>query len=304
MQRNIAETIIKVNLGYKKGEELLVVCDNKLHDLAYGFYKESLLLGCESIIMEMVARDSHGEEPPRTVATALKNSDLAVLFTSMSLSHTKTRKIACHKYGVRIASLPGATGRMLERTIPVNYSSLKNSVKRVTRLLTKGKKVEVRTGNGTNLTMSIEGRKGFPDNGLYVKGGSFGNLPAGEACIAPREGTTNGRLIIDGSAPFMGRIKRPIEIIIKNGYARDIASREVRTALKSFGKAALNVAELGIGLNPRAIITGNILEDEKAKNTAHIAFGNNKSFGGKISCPSHLDFVFLKPLIKIDGVKI
>jgi len=33
--------------------------------------------------------------------------------------------------------------------------------------------------------------------------------------------------------------------------------------------------EFGIGLNPKARLTGNLLEDEKAGRTLHIAFGNN-----------------------------
>ncbi len=42
------------------------------------------------------------------------------------------------------------------------------------------------------------------------------------------------------------------------------------------------LGELGIGINPGARLTGNLLEDEKAFRTAHIAFGNNEEMpGGK-----------------------
>jgi leucyl aminopeptidase (aminopeptidase T) len=234
----------------------------------------------------------------------LKKVDIAILLTSMSLSHTKARKEASSGFGVRIASLPGATEEILQRSICLNYAFLHKRIARITRVLTKGRKIEIYTEKGTHLVMSIKGRKGFSDDGLYGKRGAFGNLPAGEACIGPREGTTNGRLIVDGSMSLTGRLKRPIEIIIKKGYAQNIPVSKMMSLVKSLGKCALNVAELGIGLNPKARVTGNVLEDEKAERTAHIAFGNNKSFGGSIFCPCHLDFVFFKPVILVDGVRL
>jgi leucyl aminopeptidase (aminopeptidase T) len=61
------------------------------------------------------------------------------------------------------------------------------------------------------------------------------------------------------------------------------------------------VAELGIGTNDKALITGNVLEDEKAIGTVHIAFGDNKSMGGKIRVASHLDGVIMDPTVYVDG---
>jgi len=60
------------------------------------------------------------------------------------------------------------------------------------------------------------------------------------------------------------------------------------------------VGELGIGLNPKARLTGNLLEDEKAGETAHIAFGNNEDMsGGKNTSTTHRDFLFYKPTITV-----
>jgi len=304
MRKAIVQIIVKKCLGYKKGEELLVVCDDELCELAYAFYQKALSLGVETTYLLIKPRQMHGQEPPRIVAQALKQADLAVLLTSMSLSHTTARKQACKRFGTRIASLPGATKEMLTRAIPIDYSKLKNKVSALACRLTRAKKIEISTANGTHLVMSVKSRKGFSDHGLYTQKGAFGNLPAGEACIGPLEGTTNGRLVVDGSAPFVGKVKRPRVINLKNGYARNIPLTRMRPLVKSLGRGVLNVAELGIGLNPRAKVTGNILEDEKTLKTAHIALGNNKSFGGRVSCPSHLDFVFFNPVIRLDGVKL
>jgi len=304
MNRDVVKTIVNRCLGYKKGERLLLVCDDKLHRLAYGFYRTARLLGIDVLLLEMPPRTVHGEEPPAAIASALQQTDAALLLTSVSLSHTKARKIASSRYGTRIASLPGITEAIFNRCIRIDYNRLREHGRRISGLFTKGSRVEVTTESGTHLVMSVKGRRGFSDDGFYIKKGAFGNLPAGEVCVGPCEGTTSGRLIVDGSTPLTGRLRRPIEILIKDGYATDVPLAKMKPLVKSLGKGILNIAELGVGLNPKAKVTGNVLEDEKAVGTAHIAFGNNISFGGTVACPCHLDFVFFGPKVKIDGVEI
>jgi len=60
-----------------------------------------------------------------------------------------------------------------------------------------------------------------------------------------------------------------------------------------------NIAELGIGTNDKAKRPDNILESEKIMGTIHIAFGDNSSFGGKVSTPFHQDFVFFYPTVTL-----
>ncbi|MCK4971472.1 MAG: hypothetical protein KAS77_13130, partial [Thermoplasmata archaeon] len=60
------------------------------------------------------------------------------------------------------------------------------------------------------------------------------------------------------------------------------------------------IGELGIGINPEARVTGNMLEDEKAVGTVHVAFGNNIEMGGKNGSRTHRDFHVLKPTLSIE----
>jgi leucyl aminopeptidase (aminopeptidase T) len=69
-------------------------------------------------------------------------------------------------------------------------------------------------------------------------------------------------------------------------------------------KNARNIAEFGIGLNPKAVLSGNTLEDEKVLGTCHIAFGSNFDFGGRIKSDVHWDAILLKPTIYVDDRKI
>lgn len=303
-EKATVQTILETCFGYRRGEHLLIVCDDKLRPLARKIYQIAQQTGTECLLLEMPARQMHGQEPPEEVAAALQTADLALLLTSMSLSHTQARKRASTVFGTRIASLPGITPEIFNRSIKLNYPALGKKVANVVGVLNQGQKLAVYTDKGTRLVMKIKGRSGFADDGLYTRPGAFGNLPAGEACIAPCEGSTNGVLVVDGSAPFVGRLKRPVKIVIKNGLIQHLPLAKIRAMIKPLGKCARNIAEFGIGLNPKAKVTGNILEDEKTKQTAHLAIGANISFGGKVACACHLDFVFLKPVIFVDGKRL
>jgi leucyl aminopeptidase (aminopeptidase T) len=75
-------------------------------------------------------------------------------------------------------------------------------------------------------------------------------------------------------------------------------------ALDAAGGQGRNVAELGIGTNERAELTGNILEDEKILGSCHVAFGASAAIGGTVQVPVHLDCVVLEPTVELDGEKI
>jgi leucyl aminopeptidase (aminopeptidase T) len=74
--------------------------------------------------------------------------------------------------------------------------------------------------------------------------------------------------------------------------------------LAAHGPDGTNVAELGIGTNEKAILTGEVLEDEKILGTAHVAFGASAAIGGTIHVPVHLDCVIIKPTVEVDGTLV
>jgi leucyl aminopeptidase (aminopeptidase T) len=297
-----AKTALTKCMALKKKESLLIVTDSKKKKLAKAFLKEAEKICDNCRLVEIPIGNVHGEEPPKNIASELKKCDVAFLITTKSLSHTKARKDAC-KAGVRITSMPGITGDMAKRAIDVDYNKISKLNKRLCRILTKGNRVKVKNNKGTDLEFGIKGRKCFDGNGLYAKKGSFGNLPSGEVCLAPLEGTTNGTLIVDESVGGLGKVDKKIIIQIKGGYMAAVKGGRIAKKFKSYFKKKkyCQVAELGIGTNPKARAKGTTLEDEKVLGTAHVAFGNNLSFGGNINVPLHLDCVFSKPTIFVDG---
>jgi aminopeptidase len=71
--------------------------------------------------------------------------------------------------------------------------------------------------------------------------------------------------------------------------------------LDAGGEFGRSIAELGIGTNPAARLTGNVLEDEKALGTIHLAFGTSLGIGGVNRSSVHIDGLVLRPTVELDG---
>ena len=296
-----AQTALNNCLAVKKGESVLVITDEPLRKIGYAFWEAAKEVGAEAILLEILPRSSHGEEPPEAIAKLMKDFDVLIIPTSKSMSHTKARREACEA-GARCVTLPGILEDTMIRTLNADYNEIAQRTIKLAEIVSRGKTAKVTTPAGTNITVKIEGRECKPDTGLVHKPGDFSNLPAGEAYVAPVEGSANGVIMVDGA--MVGKIKKPIKIVVKDGFAVEItgdqAAKELEKLIEPFGQPGRNVAELGIGTNHKAKIVGSVLEDEKVMGTVHMALGDNKSMGGTVSVPSHLDGILLKPTLWID----
>ena len=301
-----ARTAVSQCLGAKSGEKMLVITDEPLRPIGYAFFEAGREAGCETILCEILPRKNSGEPPPEPIPDFWKRFDLFVAPTSRSLTHTKARKDATEA-GVRGATLPGITPDTMARCLAADYDSIAKRSEHLAEILSRGKVARVTTPAGTDITMSIEGRDGIADTGLLTARGAFGNLPAGEAFLAPVEGTADGVIVVDGSVGDSGALTEPITLTVKGGFVTEVhgsKADQIRRLLDPHGRNAYNIAELGVGTNDRARIIGNVLEDEKVLGTVHIAVGNNAFMGGKVDVPSHHDAVLRRPDLIIDGVRV
>ncbi len=301
---NSAKIAVHNCMGVKKGENVLIITDEPLRKIGQALWKAAKEIAGEAMLLEIISRTSNGEEPPPMVADFMKRFDVVLIPTSRSMTHTKARRDACEARA-RVATLPGITEDSMKRTLSADYNKIAERSLKLAKILSGKKVAKVKTPSGTDITMKIEGRTWEPDTGLYHKPGEFGNLPAGEVYIAPLEGTANGVIIVDGAMAGVGVIKKPIRLIVKDGFVTEISgnksAKDLEKAIEPFGKPARNIAELGIGTNDKAKIIGNVLEDEKVMGTVHMAIGDNKSMGGNVSVQSHLDGILIKPTLEIDG---
>jgi leucyl aminopeptidase (aminopeptidase T) len=290
-------------LGLQARERCLVVTDEPLRLIGYAVRQAAKDLGSEVILVEILPRRTNGEEPPAEVAALMGIVDAVLCPTSKSLTHTDARRAASAN-GVRIATLPGVTEEIMVRCMNADYHKIAARTQRICALMETAKAIRVTAPAGTDITMPIEGRKAHASTGILREKGQWGNLPTGEAYLAPVEGASCGVVVVDGSMAGVGMVAAPIRITVEGGYATAIEGGEdaakLRALLEPHGKDAYTVAEFGVGTNDKAILTGNILEDEKVMGTIHIAFGDNKSMGGSVRVASHLDGLVTRPSVWFD----
>lgn len=296
--------VVEDCMAINKNETVLILTDDNKIEIGNSLYEEAKKFSKEAVLMVMKPRKVSGEEPPDVVAAAMKNFDVIICPTSTSITHTNA-KINAVKAGARLASMPGITEDMFrEGAITADYKVVEKLTLKFTNMLTIAKTAKIINGDYT-LEMSLEGRNGVPSTGIYKNPGEAGNLPSGEAYIAPLEGTANGTMMIDGSMVGVGILNSPLYVKVSNGKITEIIGEDkdkVSILLENDMNATLG--ELGIGTNPAARLTGVILEDEKIYGTVHIAFGTNTSFGGTNKANCHLDGVILKPTLYLDDILV
>lgn len=300
-----SKIILKDCMNLKSNESCLIITDKKLKNIGNALYKNSLKITKNTKLILTAIPEAHGAEPPKNISNEVLKYGIILMPTTKSLSHTKARHNASRK-GARIASMPGITIEMMKRALNVDFNKIKALNNKLITNFKNKNKIKIITKKGTNIEFYLKGRKWLNDDGIYAKKGAFGNLPSGEVFIAPLEGQTNGTIVVDASIGGVGKVDKNVKIDVKNGFISDVnggkAANKFKKSLKN--KLYKNVAELGIGTNYKAKITGNILEDEKVAGTCHIAFGNNKHFGGRINVPFHVDVVIKNPTIYADGILV
>ena len=329
--RDAVINMFKVNMGLKSGEKVLVVTDmpraedwikmdvERLTD----FVRRSTLAKVVSEIAKesfpdcpvefyvYPATGRHGTEPPKEVGEKMKAADVVIAITTYSLTHTEAREEAT-KAGARIASMPLFLTDMFypEGPMAADYMKIKEVTEKFAKILTEAKRARVVTAAGTDIEFSLEGRDGRSDTGIFVEKGAWGNLPSGEAYIAPVEGTGEGKIVVEvgwypGLTENMTLVVKGGEVVevIGGGKVGDEYRELLRPGVEEEPyKSRRNApAELGIGTNPYAKRPDNVLEAEKIKGTVHLAIGDNSHMGGKVSSDLHQDFVLPKPDLYLDG---
>jgi aminopeptidase len=149
---------------------------------------------------------------------------------------------------------------------------------------------EVRiVGAGTDLTLSIEGRK-------FVNGDGRHNMPCGEIFTGPVEDSANGEIYFGVPVAVAGREVLGVRLRFEGGRVVEASAEKGEEFLRSMldaDEGARYLGELGIGTNygiRRA--TKNILFDEKLGGTVHLAIGRSYAqTGGKNDSSVHWDLI-------------
>jgi leucyl aminopeptidase (aminopeptidase T) len=205
---------------------------------------------------------------------------------------------------IKMGHMPGITEEMMMNSVNVDFVGMKLLADKLIQTLENAVQLHISTIAGTDILLGVAGRKFIGDIG--VDAGEMCNIPCGEVYSAPLETEANGIIVFDASIGDIGVLNYPLKVYVSKGRITKFESDNIDlvkriTVLQDVDKDAMVIGELGIGVNPGARITGNMLEDEKSLGTAHVAFGNNADFtgGGNNHSKIHRDYLFYKPTIEV-----
>ncbi len=317
----------------KKDEDILIISDKGLEDrriapkIAANYFMAAKELGLRPhlIMQDPKMRGEYAEDDVIQALNDLRKKNIIIMALSGKLGKIKGELGASfrtfakendHRFisSVSLGKVKKEHEHIVLDSMNIDYRKMQAKGIDLKSIMDNGKEVHITTEAGTDLYFNIEGKEAITNTGEYVVPGSGGNIPAGEVYIAPRWKRVEGTVVIDGSSACKGGtvlIRNPIKLKIEKDEVVDIKGKEEAKQLKktlewAYKKAKYpwgiyRVGELGIGINPHSRIIGTTMVDEKTIGTAHIAMGSNYWFGGTIYAITHLDQVFRKPKIKIDG---
>jgi leucyl aminopeptidase (aminopeptidase T) len=301
------------------GERVLVVTDQPMAQMRERLMAE-ILTADPGQVWTYVLSDAERplREYPSLLHQVAAQVDAAMVFYSQVPPEETPGRLAfwrtCRENGTRVGYGAQIGLSILENELSADYQEIATITQRLKQHLQGKDKVHVVTPLGTDLTCSIAGRDIKADTGMIHRPGQFGNLPAGECFVAPLEDSAEGVLVVDKSFPNLV-VQQPVRMVFEKGRVVAIeGDTEARELLRriEFGEKLENgencrtIAELGIGTNPKARLTGNLMTDEKVMGTIHVAIGDNASpsYGGANPAPIHIDGVVGQPTLVVDGITL
>ena len=302
-----AKKLIDTCTKVREGETVLIVADTNKTRIAEVIASVAYERNAEVIISIMAPRKVHGEEPPRAVAEAMKAVNVFFIPVSKSITHTRAVKEAAEAGARGLVLTDWSEDIMISGGIEADFDKQRLVCKKIAQLFQDGEKAHLTTPLGTDLLLDLEGRRG---NALtcIVEPGEFSTVPTIEANFSPNEGTPEGTIMADASIPYLGIgvLTEPVKVKVHKGMITEITGGIQAKILKDNlekqnDPMVYNIAELGIGLNPKARMCGIMLEDEGVFGVVHIGIGTNITLGGKIKAAIHYDLLMYQATLNLDG---
>lgn len=299
--------VIQHNGRVQHGERAVVVTNPEMRAIADLLVAELAAHGADVRLHVVPKRLHDGQEPPPEAAAAMLEAGVIFSPVSVSITHTRAMRAALARgarailmtaHNERVLTCPALLDTDFDRQAPVGRA--------IGAAFRAGQVAHVTSDRGTDLRIPIAGR---PVNILTgVPGpGELAPVPTIETNVVPVHGASEGILVADGSIPYLGIgvLTEPVVCTVRNGYIVKIEggaqARQFEAALRSHeNRECFNVAELGVGLNPNATLSGFMLEDEGVMGSIHIGIGTSFTLGGEIVAPTHYDLVMLRARLAVD----
>lgn len=322
--KDCAKAVLGSCLNVTRQDRVLVIFDRFGQQIAEAFSRAALEADCDIclryIMYEEQKLSSDMDKYLNNIRQSIASSNVLIFCVAAADECTRFRVKILRTAVIndsKILHMPGVSEEMFaDSSYQLDFSKLQKSGHALLKKLNKDEVIEINTktseGTSHTLRLSTKDRKAHICGGK-AQPGEILNIPTGEVFIAPLEDSAQGSLVLNGSGPNCV-FRAPEEVILKfNAGVLDIENshfpdepnskrllEQVLTPARNWGTVNITLGEFGIGLNASVQdITGNIIMDEKAGGTAHIALGDNTAFGGELDCQYHHDLVFVPSSVKV-----
>lgn len=228
----------------------------------------------------------------------LADTNIVVALTEYSVTASLikyTQKLP----NLRAASMPGVMRSMEQTALAADYSEVARKAHILAARLNRVSGAEVEFSTGHRIYFDLRNRHAEVDDGqLHAdkEGIRVINLPSGEAYIVPYEGELEGQPSqTEGTIPMTYHDEQILFEVQENRIVEVLGDTQEASGIRAYitaDEARRNIAELGLGCNDKAVVTGNVLEDEKVLGM-HWALGLSDHLGGTVGVDdfSHPDHV-------------
>lgn len=314
--RNAVETCMSI----KPDEHVLIVTDKSQFEVGHSIYEASRKI---TPYVEMHVLEDYGEslihELPKGITEAVDRANATFWVTSgyhtIELENSFVDfSMKCSKR--RHAHMAGITRLQMEEGMCVDYHDVERFTDSLYNIVLGSKeiKIESEASNKKRTKLSIEitpAWKWVKSPGI-IKSGEWDNLPGGEVFTAPyrANGTVVTNLLGDYFDAKYGILDPPLyfeiedsRILLDTIDCRRNLNEELSAYLKK-EENSNRASEIGLPANHRLIpkpISGNLLQDEKAR--VHIAFGGTypKETGADWDAETHIDCILEGCDVSVDG---
>ncbi|MDB6147293.1 MAG: hypothetical protein JWO45_957 [Spartobacteria bacterium] len=207
---------------------------------------------------------------------------------------------------LRAASMPRVAPQMESSALAADYAHVARSCARLRERLARTSMADIEFSTGDRFRFDFHFREAEVDDGYLPMTAPMPrliNLPSGEAYVAGYEGEKGQPSQTRGVLPIPWQNEIVRVRVDENRVQEVMGDTPVASSLRDFlfaDSPRCNVAELGLGCNPKARVWGNVLEDEKAG--PHIALGRSEHLGGTVGPNAfrepkniwHEDFVYAR----------
>jgi hypothetical protein len=224
-------------------------------------------------------------------------ADVNIILALTEFSATAPLIEATQKYPhLRVASMPTVRKAMEETALSADYNMVAKRAHILKEKLESVEGAEVVFSTGDQMYFDLRYRHAEVDDGQLPpdrESPRVINLPSGETYMAPYEGEIkNEPSKTEGTIPFWCGDGDVILFEVRENRIVDVHGEgSCLAGVRKFFNtdvARRNIAEMGLGVNDKAVITGNVLEDEKVIGM-HWAAGLSDHIGGTIGVKDFSD---------------